>query len=64
MAEVIRAGQVWEQKPQAPAGSLTKNTGQVLEDPHTDPGMRSAARCPAQACGFSLYPRLGGFGLY
>lgn len=30
MAEVIRAGQVWGQKPQAPAGSLTKSIGQVL----------------------------------
>lgn len=64
MAEVIRAGQVWEQKPQALAGSLAKNTGQVLGDPHTDPRMRSASMCPAQACGFSLYPRLGGLDLY
>lgn len=30
VAEVIRAGQVWGQKPQAPAGSLAKNIGQVL----------------------------------
>lgn len=54
MAEVVSAIQARGQKPQAPVGSLTKNTGQVLGDPPTDLSGPSWGKICSQVSGPGL----------